>query len=419
MARAAKLRKKTVGVETYWYTESGGRPVYFGNVKEVKRKDAERAFLDHRQKSLASSAKPSNLQEISALQLADEYLDWASGALSEANTAMKKSVLTRWAAHRISGSLPGVGRTIGELAATQVGPHHLNDFISTRRKAIATAGRGVQRKKKSKDAGPGRLIGPTALSADMIHVKACFNWGADNGRLPKDFRPFAGVAKIKIPKRPKLESELPTQEEVAALFKWADYDLGRIRGEKGRYRHRTPDECRTGKANPYSGFADLLRLYLGLGPRTGEPATIKVKQVNLRKNQIVIEKHKRAGSSGQTRVYTINAAEHEILKRHCAGKSADDFVFTQGNGEPWTQDALGKRFKKIRKLAGVRAEITLYGFRHLWVSDAIESGVPMATIAEMAGTSIKQIEETYGHFRTAHKEDARATIDAYRASRAS
>lgn len=213
---------------------------------------------------------------------------WVDGNLSAANYAMKKGCLDRWLAHRISTGLPGGGKLVGRLATSKVGAIHLNDFIAARRKMKATAGRGTGKGKAAKP------IGPTAVAADMVHIKASFNWGSENGRLPIDFRPFARVAKIKIPKRPKHESELPTAEEYESLLKWAGFDLAKIRGEDGRYRNRKPAEGRTGSDNPYLGFADLLKLYHGLGPRTGELAQILVKHVNMRKSEVILGEHKRS-----------------------------------------------------------------------------------------------------------------------------
>lgn len=43
MPRLAKLSKVKIGKHAYWSTGAGGRRVYIGNVKEVTRKDAEKA----------------------------------------------------------------------------------------------------------------------------------------------------------------------------------------------------------------------------------------------------------------------------------------------------------------------------------------------------------------------------------------
>ncbi len=88
------------------------------------------------------------------------------------------------------------------------------------------------------------------------------------------------------------------------------------------------------------------------------------------------------------------------------GKNPGDYVFTQASGSPWNQDRLDERFRMVRKLAKVRDQITIYSFRHLWISDMMEDPeIPVGTIASMAGTSIDQIERTYGHFRNRMKAE--------------
>jgi len=40
----------------------------------------------------------------------------------------------------------------------------------------------------------------------------------------------------------------------------------------------------------------------------------------------------------------------------------------------------------------IRDHITMYDFRHLWISEALMAGNDVATVARMAGTSIAMIE---------------------------
>ena len=99
MPRLAKLSKVKIGKHTYWSTGAGGRRVYFGSVKEVTRKDAEKAFLEHRQ---TQAEQPSgSLATISVAQLIDEYLDWAAANLSKNNCDSKCSCLGQFANHPI------------------------------------------------------------------------------------------------------------------------------------------------------------------------------------------------------------------------------------------------------------------------------------------------------------------------------
>jgi hypothetical protein len=51
--------------------------------------------------------------------------------------------------------------------------------------------------------------------------------------------------------------------------------------------------------------------------------------------------------------------------------------------------------------------------RHTFVSEAIAAGIPTFEIARMAGTSVLQIEKTYGHLLADSVERGRAALDAF------
>jgi hypothetical protein len=51
--------------------------------------------------------------------------------------------------------------------------------------------------------------------------------------------------------------------------------------------------------------------------------------------------------------------------------------------------------------------------RHTFVSEAIAAGIPTFEIARMAGTSVLQIEKTYGHLLADSVERGRVALDAF------
>ena len=63
--------------------------------------------------------------------------------------------------------------------------------------------------------------------------------------------------------------------------------------------------------------------------------------------------------------------------------------------------------------------MTIYSFRHLWISEMLMAGVDIATVAKMAGTSIAMIEKVYGHFTNDHFRQAQQQLDDARRKRAS
>jgi integrase len=64
------------------------------------------------------------------------------------------------------------------------------------------------------------------------------------------------------------------------------------------------------------------------------------------------------------------------------------------------------------KAAGL-AHRTPYSLRHTFASFAIAAGIPTFEIARMMGTSIEQIEKTYGHLLPDALERGRAALEAF------
>jgi integrase len=285
---------------------------------------------------------------------------------------------------------------VGDLAAVQVTADHLLAW----KQALYTAG-----------------LQDVTVQHALAAVKSCWYWAIKHKHLPADWKPFTTVEKIKLPAKAVQEEDLLTPTERDLLFRWADTDLGRIRDQQsGKYRKRQLHEYRQGADNPYAGFADMLHCYYHTGARTSELADIRVRDFQVRTRKLVLTKHKRTRTMkvAETRVITLNDEVLAILRRRAEGKQPEDYLFTKRNGNPWDKDTLDERFRKVRELAEVREHITIYDFRHLWISEALMAGVDVFTVAKMAGTSVQMIEKTYGHLRGTHLEEAQRALDQAR-----
>lgn len=388
MARLPKLRKKN----GYWMTKAGGTETYFGKVAIVSHTDARRLFLDHL-KAVAERKEPGRTP-VTVEVVCDLHLDWLKNNRSQDLYKQRQYLLSKWCDHPARPGREDV--LLGELPAVQVNADHLLGW----KQALYEAG--------LKDVTVGHGLGA---------VKSCWYWAARHGHLPDSHKPFQTVEKIKLPANAVREEDLLTPKERDLLFKRADADLGKIKDAKsGKYRKRRRREYRHGADNPYRGFADLLRCYYHTGARTSELADALVEDFQVRTRKLVLKKHKRSHTMrvAETRVITLNDAVFAILQRHSEGKSPEATIFAQNNGSPWNKDLIDERFRKIRELAGVRTHITIYDFRHLWVSEALMAGVDVFTVAKMAGTSVQMIEKTYGHLRGGHLEEAQRALDRAR-----
>ena len=264
-----------------------------------------------------------------------------------------------------------------------------------------------------------KAVDPFTADKYCTSVKAAFNWGLKHPSptplLPANFRPFVSIEKYKRPAEAITEADLLTPDEIDALLKVADDDLGQVI-RNGKFASRQPSELRIGNDNPYFGFRDILCAYHATGARTSELASATVGDFSRTTRQIILRKHKRSHTlrNGTARRITVNDEVAEILDRRCADKARQEPIFVDPQGRPWNRHRLDNRFQRVRDRAGVRSEVTIYSFRHLWISEALMSGVDVATVSKMAGTSIAMIERVYGHFRSDHLREAQARLDAAR-----
>lgn len=390
MPRQPRLRQKTVGSSTYWFTAAGGDR-YFGNVAEVSYTDAKKRFAAHLA-SLAEAPKADN--GLTVAHLVEKFLEWVAGHRGPRTYEGRRGHLNKFGNFKVGG------KPLFDLAADKVRSADLEAFLAHVRKAER---------------------GPQTVLHHETSVRCCWNWAARHPSptpyLPITYRPFAAVERTRVPHRALTEDDLITDGEVHALFEAAKVDLDGFHafGPKGR-RDR----------NPYEGFSDMLRCYYHTGARTGELAQVTVNDLLKKTRQIVLGSHKtsRTQRTPQIRRITLNEEAMDIVLRQGKGKSGDDRIFTNSDGKPWAVRSLDARFRRVKEVAArlgfakVRTEITIYDFRHLWISEALMAGNDYATVAKMAGTSVAVIERTYAHFRNEHLHEAQDRLDLARNQRA-
>ena len=305
----------------------------------------------------ASTLNPPPLSTNTVAELRDRYLDWLRLHRSPALHRGAKRHLQRFC------------EACGGLHAVAIAGSHLEAF---------------------QDALRGAGHDPSYVKKHATTVRAMFNKGVSMGWLPQGFKPFASVEGIRLDPKPLLESDLPTDDEVKALLAHAKGDMG-----------------------------DIIAVYHATGARTHELIEACVGDYQPNARTLVLGRHKRSRTLREpiSRTITLNADADAILARRCEGRLADAYIFPNRKGKPYTSVLLDDRFATVRKRAGVRSTITIYSFRHLWISEMLMAGVDVLLVARMAGTSVAMIERVYGHFRNQSYQEAQARLDRERATR--
>lgn len=393
-----RLRKKTIGNSVYWFTKAGGE-TYFGNVEDVPYKEARKLFADHVQ-SVQHAKQDSKGRGLTAGDLMDKFLEWVEAHRSKQTYTTRTIYCSRF------GDFIMAGKRIADLPANKVKSADLEAFL-----------------KKLMDDG---LNAQTRLHAETS-VRHCWNWATKHPsptpHLPSTYRPFSSIERTHVPAKVLTETDLITRAEVEGVFFCAEIDLDQFRrlGMKATIK-------KVGAANlKRSGdFAEILKCYYHTGARTDELARCEVADFLPRTQQVVLGRHKRTRTqrTPTVRHITLNAEAFEIFEQHCKGKPADGKVFLNSDGGVWSVRYLAKRFERVKELAEqlkrpIRQEISIYDFRHLWISEALMAGNDITTVARMAGTSIAMIERVYGHFSNEHLQLAQQRLDEARKERKS
>ncbi len=198
-----------------------------------------------------------------------------------------------------------------------------------------------------------RRWGATTQRSAITILKAAFNWAVKSRRLQEN--PIRHMAKPAATRRDRI----PSPEERAYI---------------------------TGLFPVGDPFHDFLTAMEESGARPGEIMRLTAADVNLAEGVAVLYEHKVREKTGKSRTIYLTAKLggmlESLIRRHPQGE-----LFRNEDGNPWNRQAVNCRFrrKKNRKTDPIDKSVVAYLWRHGWTTDALENGVPIATVAELLG----------------------------------
>ena len=158
-------------------------------------------------------------------------------------------------------------------------------------------------------------------------------------------------------------------------------------------------------------FKDFLTAMRETGCRPGEVRKVTAENVNLELGVWVLEHHKTRKKTGLPRVVYLTPTMVELCGR-LVERWPEGPIFRghkRRGHRPFSRNGLRCRFRRLRaKLPQLKGVIS-YTLRHTWITDALERGVPVATVAELAGhKDLKMIQQHYAHLseKRKHLQDA-------------
>jgi integrase len=154
-------------------------------------------------------------------------------------------------------------------------------------------------------------------------------------------------------------------------------------------RRRLVDACD-------GSLKDLLRGICVLGCRPIELARAVVKDFNPRGGTLMLRSFK--GNNERVRevpLRPLRGAE-SLVKRLCRNKTPLAPIWTRDDGKKWGHSDWDHLVRTARTKAKLDQEITAYSLRVAWITDAINGGADLLTVARITGTSVGMIDQTYG-----------------------
>jgi len=357
--------------EPYWQRLSPGRYIgYRPSAREGAGTWIARAYdedkRNYRLKALGDFAElPSRDRFAAAKKEAEAFAD-----IVEAGGVAKEKIETVADACRSylasidddNGIAEGVFRRhvysdpLAKVRLDKLRRNHLKEW----RKRLEGAPAVVSR---SKDGGQRtRERAKSTVNRDMVPLRAALN-------------------KVLAPGTPNTEA---AWQEALRPFKSAD---------KRRLLYLDKDERRKLLAHVDSEAAPFVRALCLLPLRPGAMAALTAGDFDKRTSELTIGKDK----SGNDRRIVIPSTAAALFAEQSKDKLPGVLLFRRATGDAWDRNTWGDAIEAAAKDAGLPSNTTAYTLRHSTITDLVNDGLPLLTVAQISGTSAEMIERHYGH----------------------
>jgi integrase len=209
-----------------------------------------------------------------------------------------------------------------------------------------------------------------------------FNWAKEQGIVTKN--PVAGMAK---PEKRVRGKEVVIPEALQDLL----------------------------IATAHPALGKFLRVLRGTGARPGEVIHAECKHYRPEIAALVFPwnpppgeyRWKTAKKTKRDRVIYLSPELQALVEEEVKARGGAGRIFLSPRGKSWNINNLVNRMTKlirhktIKKWCGEAGfsagKIMAYGFRHSYITRMLNAGCPIKVLADLCGTSVKMIEETYSH----------------------
>ena len=145
-------------------------------------------------------------------------------------------------------------------------------------------------------------------------------------------------------------------------------------------------------ADAHPALLDVLRFMWRTGCRPQEVRQIEAGWLD--GSKIVFPVKQSKGGKKRRVIYLTDIPKRIVVRN--VGTYPEGPIFRNSKGRPWRKDALVLAFARLRGRTGITG-LCPYAFRHTWITNKLKAGVDVATVAALAGSSVRTILLVYAH----------------------
>jgi integrase/recombinase XerD len=210
-----------------------------------------------------------------------------------------------------------------------------------------------------KERGSQRGLSPARVRR-LINALKCFLRFCVHGADIETMDP----RQIRSPRLPRREVVFLTREEVARFVGAIPFSRKRRELDVG-----------------WLSFRALVEALLGSGMRISEALGLTRRAVNFESGEAHI-----VGKGGKERTVFFSPRALGWIKEYVTRRSdAGEALFAHRNGKPMTQRTVSRRFRDIRRRAGIEKSVTPHILRHTVATTLLFNGCPIGHIKEILG----------------------------------
>jgi integrase len=196
-----------------------------------------------------------------------------------------------------------------------------------------------------------RGYNPTSQNRAIGALKRAFQWAVEEEHIPRN-----PIGHMRKPKSLMRERILTLEERQLILTS--------IKGQ---------------------AFREFVRAMTLTGCRPGEIARLRKEDIDLGRGLWIFTKHKTVKKTGRPRIIYLCPEALELTKTLFAKCSDDGPIFRNSRGAPWSGNAIRIRFRNLRRKHPELKGVSAYTYRASFATDALEAGVPDASVAALLG----------------------------------